>query len=87
MSQEITEEKLILTLEEQEDILGDKDINVRDPILLIFDMYKAMSSILRNKEKGSDHLKIYQSGLINAVVPQVPNYPEIVWWCAHGYLL
>ena len=35
--------------EEQENILSDKDINVRDPILPIFDLCKTMQTVLENK--------------------------------------
>ena len=74
--------QLTYTEEEQENIFLDKDINVRNPILPIFDLYKTMQTVLGHKAQGVDHLNICQSRLINAVVPQVPNYPEIVEWCA-----
>ena len=70
VQQEVIDVKPVLTPEEQEDILGDKDLNVRDLILLIFDMHEAKSSILKKKvERGFDHLKICQLGLVNVVVP------------------
>ena len=74
--------QLTYTKEEQENILSDKDINIRDPILPIFDLYKTMQTVLEHKAQGVDQLNICQSRLINAVVPQVPNYPEIFGWCA-----
>ena len=37
-----------LTEEEQENILADKDVNVRDPILPILDLHKIMQSILKH---------------------------------------
>lgn len=45
-----------------------------------------MQTVLKHNTEGVDHLNIFQSRLINAMVPQVPNYPEIVEWCAQGYL-
>ena len=78
--------QLTYTEEEQEGILSDKDINVRDPIIPIFDLYKAIQNVLKHNTQGVDHLNICQSRLINAVVPPVLNYLEIVKWCAKGYL-
>lgn len=74
------------TEEEQENILADKDINIRDPILPIFDLYKITQNILKHGTQGIDPLNICRSRLINIVVPQVPHYPEMVQWCAQGYL-
>ena len=74
------------TEEEQESILADKDIYVRDPILPVFDLHKIIDAMMKTGQGGFDPLNIYKSQLVNAVVPQVPNYPEIVQWCAQGYL-
>ena len=74
------------TEEEQESILVDKDVNVRDLIIPVFDLHKIMQHILKHGAQGIDSLNIYKSRLVNAVVPQVPNYPEVVQWCAQGYL-
>lgn len=38
--------QITYTEEEWQSILEDKDINVRDPILPIFDLHKAMQNIL-----------------------------------------
>lgn len=67
--------QLSYTEEEEENILADKDINIRDLILPIFDLYKAMQNVLNQNAQVVDHLNICQSRLINAVVPQVPNLP------------
>ena len=74
------------TEEEQESIMADEDIFVRDPILPVFDLYKVIDAMRKTGKEGLDPLNVYKSRLANAVVPQVPNYPEIVQWCAQGYL-
>ena len=74
------------TEEEQESILADQDIFVRDPIIPVFNLYKVIDATMKTGERGFDPLNIYKSRLVNAVVPQVPNYPEVVHWCAQGYL-
>lgn len=74
------------TREELEDLLADKDINVRDPILLVFDLHLAIKNVLEQSAQGSDLMNICQSRLVGAVVPQVPKFPEMVEWCAKGYL-
>lgn len=63
------------TEEEQERILEDKDVNIRDPILPVFDLQKVMERILKRGKDGFDPLNIYKSRLVNALVPQVLNYP------------
>ena len=70
------------TEEERESILADKDINVRDPILPIFELHRVTKSLLNCGAEGVDHLSICKSRLINAVVPQVHNFPGVVQWCA-----
>ena len=72
--------------EEQESILADLDILVRDPIIPIFNLFKVIETTTKSGERGFDPLYIYRSRLVKAVVPQVPNYPEIVHWCAQNYL-
>ena len=61
--------QLTYTEEEQESILSDKDINIRDPILPVFDLYKTIQSVLEHKTQGVDPLNICRSRLINVVVP------------------
>ena len=72
--------------EEQESILADLDILVRDPIIPIFNLFRVIETTTNSGERGFDPLYIYRSRLVKAVVPQVPNYPEIVHWCAQNYL-
>jgi len=74
------------TEEEKESILADKDINVRDPILPVFDLHMVTQNLLKRYAEGVDSLGICKSRLVNAVLPQVSNFPEIVQWCAQGYL-
>ena len=66
--------------------MADKDINVRDPILPVFKLHRVTKNLLKCGAEGVDHLNICKSRLINAVVPQVHNYLEVVQWCAQGYL-
>ena len=61
--------QLTYTEVEQENILADKDINIRDPILPILDLHKAMQNVLNHNAQGVEHLNICQSLIINAVVP------------------
>jgi hypothetical protein len=57
-----------------------------DPTVKIHDMQEAQKMVIRNKlERNADHLKIYQSGLVHAVVPQVLPFPEMVVWCVENY--
>ena len=74
------------TEEEQESILADKDINVRDPILPVFDLHMVTRDLLKCYEEGGDSLGVCKSRLVNAVLPQVPHFPELVHWCVQGYL-
>lgn len=66
--------------------MADKDINVRDPILPVFDLHLAVKNILEQTTQGVDLMNICQSRLVSVVVPQVPNFLEMVGWCAKGYL-
>ncbi len=63
------EDRLTVTQENQEEILADKDINVRDALLPVFGMYEAIQLVWRKKQKGVDHLRICESNLIRAIVP------------------
>ena len=49
------------TEEEQESILADKDIYVRDPILPVFDLHKVIEKMLKSGKGGFDPLNIYKS--------------------------
>ena len=63
-------------------------MHIRDPILKIYDMQEAYKTVTRNKvERNADHLKIFQSGLVHAAIPQVLHFPEMVEWCAENYEL
>ena len=67
--------------------MGHRDLNVRDPILLLYDMNEAKTSLIRNKvEREAGCLKIWESGLVHVAVPQVLHFPEIVEWCALAYI-
>lgn len=72
--------------EDSEEILADKDINVRDPLIPVCDLHLAVKNVLELSAKGLDIMNICQSRLVSAVVPQVHNFPEMVEWCAKGYL-
>ena len=74
------------TEEEQEGILADKDINVRDPILPVFDLHMVSQNLSKRYAEGVDSLGVCKSRLVNAVLPQVSHFPELVHWCAQGYL-
>ena len=69
-----------------EELLDDKDMNVRDPLIPVCDLHLAIKNVLELSEKGPDIMNICQSRLVSAVVPQVHNFPEVVEWCAKGYL-
>ena len=66
------------TQEDREGILVDKDINVKDPILSVFDLHLVVKNILEQTAQGVDLMNICQSRLVSAVVPQVSNFPEMV---------
>ena len=61
--------------EEQESVLADLDILVRDPIIPIFNLFRVIETTTKSGERGFNPLHIYRSQLVKAVVPQVPNYP------------
>ena len=84
--QQQTTQKVILTPEEKNKIFGDSHMQLVDPTLKVIDMQEAQRTVIRNKlERNADHLKIFQSGLVHAVVPQVLHFPEMVIWCAENY--
>ena len=84
--QEQVSQELILPPEERDKILEDSHLMIADPSVKIFDMQEAQKTVIRSKvERAADHLKIYQSGLVDAVVPQVLPFPELVAWCAENY--
>lgn len=76
----------VKTQEDPEEILADKDINVRDLILPVSDLHRAVKNVLELSAKGPDLMNICQSRLVSAVVPQVPHFPEVVEWCSKNYL-
>ena len=70
----------VKTQEDPEEILADKDTNVRDPILPVSNLHRAVKNVLEQSAKGPDIMNIFQSRLISIVVPQVPHFPEVVEW-------
>ena len=55
--------------EDPEEILADKDINIRDPLIPVCDLHLAVKNVLELSAKGPDLMNICQSRLVSAVVP------------------
>ena len=49
------------TEEEQESIMADQDIFVRDPILPVFYLYKVIDAMRKTGKEGLDPLNVYKS--------------------------
>ncbi len=54
--QESTESRLVLTMEERDNILGDSHMHIVDPILQIYDMQEACKMVIRNKVERNTNL-------------------------------
>lgn len=70
----------------KEETFYDGDVDIHDHIMSTQSMYEEIMLFHESTSTLGDHLNLFHSNLVKAVVLQTYNYPEMVLWCAYHYL-
>lgn len=65
--------------------MSDRDFDVFDPVLTINDLSQLKDQIIEESRASQDNFNLFESGLVQFWLPQVPNFPNFVEWCAQRY--
>ena len=76
---------LCRVLDEREEVVIDREMNVFDPILLVCSVSVSKECLWQYKSQGNDILNFCNSFLYYFAVEQTLPFPEFIEWCANIY--